>query len=125
MCVCVCGCVCGCVCKTSNDSLQNLYDRMAPYVDFQLAADTNVRARWRCKTHRGGGKTPSWNDRHSFDVVEGDDQIQARCYDERNSNELIGTVAIDLNPLFDLFGSGSRDEWFPLQVSIYSGMTCS
>jgi Ca2+-dependent lipid-binding protein len=94
---------------------------MDPYVNFQLAAGANVRARWRCKTHTGGGKTPSWNDRHSFDVVEGDDRIQAQCYDEDhgNSDDLIGMVSIDLNPVFD---SGIRDEWFPLQASLY--LTC-
>ena len=106
------------LCKTSNNTLQDLFGKMDPYVNFQLAADTNVRARWRCKTHMGGGKTPSWNDRHSFDVVEGDDRIQAQCYDEDqgNSDDLIGMVSIDLNPVFD---SGIRDEWFPLQASLH------
>jgi len=93
---------------------QDLVGKMDPYVNFQLAAGTNVRATWRCKTHTGGGKNPSWNDRHSFEVVEGDDRIQAQCYDEdAGSDDLIGGTSIDLTPVFD---RGMRDEWFPLQV---------
>ena len=71
----------------------------------------------------GGGKTPSWNDRHSFDVVEGDDRIQAQCYDEDqgSSDDLIGMVSIDLNPVFD---SGIRDEWCPLQASLCLTLLC-
>ena len=104
--------------KALYNTLQDLFGKMDPYVTFQLAAGANVRARWRCKTHMGGGKTPSWNDRHSFDVVEGDDRIQAQCYDEDqgNSDDLIGMVSIDLSPVFD---SGIRDEWFPLQASLF------
>jgi Ca2+-dependent lipid-binding protein len=107
---------------SSYNTLQDLVGKMDPYVTFQLAAGANVRARWRCKTHTGGGKTPSWNDRHSFDVVDGDDRIQAQCYDEDHgsSDDLIGMVSIDLNPVFD---SGIRDEWFPLQVSLH--LACS
>ena len=97
---------------------QDLFGKMDPYVNFQLAAATNVRAQWRCKTHAGGGKNPSWNDHHSFDVVEGDDRIQAQVYDEDGpspSDGLIGQTSIDLNTVF---ARGMRDEWFPLQVRL-------
>ena len=90
------------------------FGKMDPYVNFQLAAGTNVRNKWRCKTHAGGGKNPSWNDRHNFDLVEGDDRIQAQVYDEdTGSDDLIGSTSIDLNPVFS---RGMRDEWFPLQA---------
>jgi hypothetical protein len=93
---------------------QDLFGKMDPYVNFQLAAGTNVRNKWRCKTHAGGGKNPSWNDRHNFDLVEGDDRIQAQVYDEdTGSDDLIGSTSIDLNPVFS---RGMRDEWFPLQA---------
>ena len=93
---------------------QDLFGKMDPYVNFQLAAATNVRAKWRCKTHAGGGKNPSWNDRHNFDLVEGDDRIQAQVYDEdTGSDDLIGSASIDLNQVFQ---RGMRDEWFPLQA---------
>ena len=93
---------------------QDLFGKMDPYVNFQLAAGANVRSKWRCKTHNGGGKNPSWNDRHNFDVVEGDDRIQAQVYDEDSaSDDLIGSTSIDLNTVFQ---RGMRDEWFPLQA---------
>ena len=99
---------------TAANSTQDLFGKMDPYVNFQLAAATNVRAKWRCKTHNGGGKNPSWNDRHNFDVVEGDDRIQAQVYDEdAASDDLIGQTSIDLNTVF---ARGMRDEWFPLQA---------
>jgi Ca2+-dependent lipid-binding protein len=83
-------------------------------VNFQLAAGTSIRNKWRCKTHKNGGKNPSWNDRHNFDVVEGDDRIQAQVYDEDTaSDDLIGSASIDLG---QVFSRGIRDEWFPLQV---------
>ena len=95
---------------------QDLLGKMYPYVNFQLAAATNVRAKWRCKTHANGGKNPSWNDRHNFDVVEGDDRIQAQVYDEDTaSDDLIGQASIDLNTVF---ARGMRDEWFPLQARL-------
>jgi hypothetical protein len=53
---------------------QNLFGKMDPDVIFLLAAGTNVRNKWRCKTHCGGGSNPSWNDRHNFDLAEGDDR---------------------------------------------------
>jgi Ca2+-dependent lipid-binding protein len=97
---------------------QDLFGKMDPYVNFQLAAGANVRSKWRCKTHNGGGKNPSWNDRHNFDVVEGDDRIQCQVYDEDTaSDDLIGSTSIDLNTVF---ARGMRDEWFPLQVSSLS-----
>ena len=93
---------------------QDLFGKMDPYVNFQLAAGTNVRNKWRCKTIPGGGKNPSWNDRRNFDVVEGDDRIQCQVYDEdAASDDLIGSCSIDLNTVFS---RGMRDEWFPLQV---------
>jgi Ca2+-dependent lipid-binding protein len=93
---------------------QDLFGKMDPYVNFQLAAGTSIRNKWRCKTHKNGGKNPSWNDRHNFDVVEGDDRIQAQVYDEDTaSDDLIGSASIDLG---QVFSRGIRDEWFPLQV---------
>ncbi len=57
----------------------------------------NVRATWRSKTDKGGGKAPNWNEKHSFDVVEGDDRLQVQVFDEDTvSDDLIGSVAIDL-----------------------------
>ena len=99
---------------------QDLFGKMDPYVNFQLAAATNVRAQWRCNTHHRGDKNPIWNDRHSFDVEEGDDRIQAQVYDEDGpspSDGLIGQTSIDLHTVF---ARGMRDEWFPLQVRMSS-----
>ncbi len=91
-----------------------LFGKMHPYVNFQLAAGTNVRIKRRSKTHAGGGQSPSWEDRHNFDVVEGDDRIQCQVYDEDGaSDDAIGSCAIDLNTVFR---RGMRDEYFPLQV---------
>ena len=93
---------------------QDLFGTMDPYVNFQLAAGTNVRSKWRCKTHAGGGKYPSWNDSHNFDVVEGDDRIQAQVYDEDAvSDYCVGSCAIDLNTVYY---RGMRDEYFPLEA---------
>jgi hypothetical protein len=106
------------VCDGRNLKDQDLFGKMDPYVNFQLAAGANVRSKWRCKTHNGGGKNPSWNDRHNFDVVEGDDRIQCQVYDEdAASDDLIGSTSIDLNTVF---ARGIRDEWFPLQACFCS-----
>ena len=57
----------------------------------------NVRATWRSKTDKGGGKAPNWNEKHSFDIIEGDDRLQVQVFDEDTvSDDLIGSVAIDL-----------------------------
>jgi hypothetical protein len=57
----------------------------------------NVRATWRSKTDKGGGKAPNWNEKHSFDIIEGDDRLQVQVFDEDTvSDDLIGSVVIDL-----------------------------
>ncbi len=103
----------------------NLFGKMDPFVNFELAAGANIRSQWRCKTLNNGGKNPSWNDRHNFDVMEGDDMIQAQVCDEDSiytgSDVVIGTrpcgcigsTSIDLSTVFQ---RGMRDEWFPLQA---------
>ena len=82
---------------------------------MQCAAGLTVREKWRSKTHAGGGKEPNWNDKHSFNVVEGDDRLNVQVYDEDSGkDDLIGSVSIDLNTLFQ---RGTRDEFFPLTTS--------
>jgi Ca2+-dependent lipid-binding protein len=66
-------------------------------LSFNLSG-SNPRATWRSKTHKGGGKAPSWNEKHSFDVIEGDDRLQIQVYDEDTvRDDLIGSVVIDLS----------------------------
>ncbi len=57
----------------------------------------NARATWRSKTIKGGGKNPNWNEKRSFDVIEGDDRLQVQVYDEDTvRDDLIGSVCIGL-----------------------------
>ena len=57
----------------------------------------NVRGTWRSKTHNGGGKAPIWNEKHNFDIVEGDDRLQIQVFDEDTArDDLIGSVCINL-----------------------------
>ena len=86
-----------------------------PYCNIQCAAGLTVREKWRSKTHNNGGKTPSWNEKKTFNVVEGDDRLMLQCYDDdAGKDDLVGSVAIDLNQLYQ---RGTRDEWFSLQTT--------
>jgi hypothetical protein len=86
-----------------------------PYCSVQCAAGLTIRDKWRSKTHAGGGKTPSWNEKHTFNVVEGDDRLNIQVYDEdTGKDDLIGSVCIDLNSLYQ---RGTRDEFFPLTTT--------
>jgi hypothetical protein len=58
---------------------------------------SNPRSTWRSKTDKGGGKCPNWNEKRSFDVIEGDDRLQVQVFDEDTMrDDLIGTVVISL-----------------------------
>ena len=82
---------------------------------MQCAAGLTVREKWRSKTHANGGRTPSWNDKHTFNVVEGDDRLNVQVYDEDSGkDDLIGSVCIDLNSVYQ---RGTRDEFFPLTTT--------
>ncbi len=92
--------------------LSSLIFFIDPYCSVQFAAGLTVREKWRTKTHANGGKTPNWNDKHTFNVVEGDDRLNVEVYDEDTGrNDLIGSVCIELNSIYQ---RGMCDDFFPL-----------
>ncbi|ORX94899.1 hypothetical protein K493DRAFT_315276 [Basidiobolus meristosporus CBS 931.73] len=58
---------------------------------------------------------PAWQQRFTFDVYEGNNELQVECLDKERTgkDELIGSISIPLN---EVFSSGSEvDKWYPIQ----------
>lgn len=82
------------------------FGKMDPYVTIQCGSEKK-----KSKTHKSGGKNPSWSD--ALTVKANDDTLTITVWDEDvGSDDFIGSAAIDVSKI--QYGGGLRD-W----VSIY------
>ncbi|KAK9729684.1 hypothetical protein K7432_000090 [Basidiobolus ranarum] len=95
-------------CKGRDLRVVQKIGKQDPFLQFELG-----NGRQRTKADKNGGQKPTWNERLTFEIVEGVHKVVVKCFDQNlREHAFIGEGEIDFSTAITYY---QLDNWFQLK----------
>lgn len=88
------------------------FGKQDPYVVLKVGESQSVRT----KVCKDGGTSPTWNERFSFNIARGENEIDLRIWNANlmTSDKCIGAAVVELDKVF-------KEQFDDVEVSVFDG----